>query len=104
MRGCIFAIFLAVGGLMTPLALADVQTGKVLMVVENHLAVIGPANEEVVRFDISEAAIYRNGLPVPPAGLVSGDWVTVTTEIQDGRKVATLVEAGGDHHPAATVD
>jgi hypothetical protein len=100
MRGCILALLLTLCTITSSQSLAEVQTGKVLLVVENQLAVVGTGGEEVMRFDISEAAIYRNGLPATAAGLASGDWVTVTTEMQEGRKVATLVEAGGDRHPA----
>jgi hypothetical protein len=82
--------------LMPSFALAGVQSGKVMMVMENQLALIDSSTDEMHRFDISAAAIYRNGLPVASAALKSGDWVTVTTEMQDGALVATLVEAGSD--------
>jgi hypothetical protein len=89
-------IVLAACGLAPSIALADVQTGKVFMVMENQLAVMDSAKNEMHRFDISMAAVYRNGLLAAPAALANGDWVTVTTEMQDGRLVATLVEASSD--------
>jgi hypothetical protein len=81
--------------LATSIAQAAAYSGKVFMVVENQLAVVDPANE-MQRFDISMAAIYRNGLLAPSAALSNGDWVTVTAEDRDGRLVATLVEASSD--------
>jgi hypothetical protein len=94
----LIALFVAFSTFLPQAALAEVQTGKILVVMESKLAIVGPGGADVHHFDISKAAIFRNGLPTPPAGLASGDWVTVTTETQDGREVATLVEAGSDRH------
>jgi hypothetical protein len=96
MRAWIHAFALIIALCIPSVAFADVQTGKVMMVMENQLAVIDAVKNESHRFDISSAAIYRNGLLVQPAALASGDWVTVTSELQEGRLVATLVEAASD--------
>jgi len=71
-------------------------SGKVLMVVENQLTVGEMGSKDMRHFDISAAAIYKNGLPASSAALAMGDWVTVTSEMQDGRLVAMLVEAGSN--------
>lgn len=94
----LIVLLVAFSAFVPKLAVADVQTGKILVALENKLAIVGPGGAEVYHFDISKAAIFRNGLPSPPAALASGDWVTVTTEKQEGREVTTLVEAGSDRH------
>ncbi len=75
----------------------NISSGKIMMVVENQLSVLEMPKREMRQFDVSKAAVYRNGLPVSAQALGSGDWVTVTAEQRDGRLVATLVEAASDH-------
>ena len=97
MRPWIQALTLSLALVLPGIAMASVQTGKVMMVMENQLSVANSMSEAVRHFDISTASIYRNGLPVPASKLALGDWVTVTTEkLEDGRDVVTLVEAGSD--------
>ncbi len=97
MRGYSLILALCVALIAPMMADAAIETGKVVMVVENHLIVRGDKPQEAQRFDITDANIYRNGLPVRSSALVSGDWVTVTTEKQqDGVLRVTLVDAGSD--------
>src|SRR5687768_15021384 len=93
----LMGILLLACGFVPSIARAEVQMGKVFMIVENQLTVMDPSKKDMQRFDISKADVYRNGLIATPAALAHGDWVTVTTEMQDDRLVVTLVEANSDH-------
>ena len=96
-QACLATIILVLAFCLPVFAMETVSSGKIMMVVENQLAVMEMSKKEMRQFDVSGAAIYRNGLPVSAAALGSGDWVTVTAEQKDGRLVATLVEAASDH-------
>src|SRR5688572_240404 len=97
MRAWICQLIVLLSCALTPsLAWADMHTGKVFTVVENQLTVMASSEKEQHRFDLSNATVLRDGLQAKPSALLQGDWVTVTTEMQDGRPVATLVEASSN--------
>lgn len=95
-RNLFFVLTLGIALSLPSFALAGIQAGKVVMVVGNDLAMIDMQKSETFRFDIGDTMVLRDGLLVKPSSLQSGDWVTVTTEMQENKEVVTLVEASSN--------